>query len=166
MFLERFCHQRKSAEATAKRHGAVVAGKILPSVDVPIIGPFGGTQRRGGRDSPGDLGDGDMSWRPTSCHGVPPPKPGENLEKHLENLRSKMFDLAENLDFEEAANIRDEIKRLEKADLEIGLNPFVRQSHLENASETERSKQVLLKASRSKAGAAGTKIVRGKVVRK
>ncbi len=94
------------------------------------------------------------------------PKPGENLEKHLENLRSKMFDLAENLDFEEAANIRDEIKRLEKADLEIGLNPFVRQSHLENAFESDRSKQVLLKASRSKAGAAGTKIVRGKVVKK
>ena len=48
------------------------------------------------------------------------PKPGQNLEKHLEELKKRMFELAENLDFEEAASIRDEIKRLEDTDLEIG----------------------------------------------
>ena len=94
------------------------------------------------------------------------PKPGETLEKHLKNLRKQMFELAENLDFEEAANIRDEIKRLEDVDLEIGINPFIRQHHLENITEPSSSKKGLSKISRSKAGAAGTRIVRGKVVRK
>tara|TARA_Y100000739_G_scaffold225047_1_gene230366 strand:+ start:19 stop:2187 length:2169 start_codon:yes stop_codon:yes gene_type:complete len=94
------------------------------------------------------------------------PKPGENLEKHLKNLRKQMFELAENLDFEEAANIRDEIKRLEDVDLEIGINPFIRQHHLENITEPSSSKKGLSKISRSKAGAAGTRVVRGKVVRK
>ncbi len=42
---------------------------------------------------------------------------GNNLEKHLKSLRGKMIKYAEDLNFEEAANIRDEIKKLEKKDL-------------------------------------------------
>ena len=42
---------------------------------------------------------------------------GNNLEKHLKSLRDKMIKYAEDLNFEEAANIRDEIKKLEKKDL-------------------------------------------------
>ena len=42
---------------------------------------------------------------------------GNNLEKHLKSLREKMIKYAEDLNFEEAANIRDEIKKLEKKDL-------------------------------------------------
>ncbi len=44
---------------------------------------------------------------------------GNNLKKHLENLRKKMIGFAENLDFEEAARVRDEIKNLESKELEI-----------------------------------------------
>ena len=54
------------------------------------------------------------------------PKPGENLEKHLKNLRKQMFELAENLDFEEAANIRDEIKRLNETSLIFSENPMAK----------------------------------------
>ena len=42
---------------------------------------------------------------------------GNNLEKHLKSLRDKMIKYAEDLNFEEAANIRDEIKKLENKDL-------------------------------------------------
>jgi len=44
---------------------------------------------------------------------------GNNLEKHLNSLKDKMIKYAEDLNFEEAANIRDEIRKLEKKDLEL-----------------------------------------------
>ena len=44
---------------------------------------------------------------------------GSNLTKHLGGLKKKMISSAENLDFEEAARIRDEIRRLESHELEI-----------------------------------------------
>ena len=44
---------------------------------------------------------------------------GNNLKKHIESLRKKMIGFAENLDFEQAAKIRDEIKKLESKELEI-----------------------------------------------
>ena len=94
------------------------------------------------------------------------PKPGQNLEKHLEELRKRMFELAENLDFEEAASIRDEIKRLEDTDLEIGLNPFIRQGQLSKSTDHKKSEKSLPQISRSRAGMAGTKIRRGKVIKK
>ena len=42
---------------------------------------------------------------------------GENLHTHLKDLRKKMYDAASNLEFEEAARVRDEIRRLEAVDL-------------------------------------------------
>ncbi len=44
---------------------------------------------------------------------------GNNLSKHIETLKVSMIDYAENLNFEMAAKIRDQIKKLEKN--EIGL---------------------------------------------
>ena len=44
---------------------------------------------------------------------------GNNLKKHIESLRKKMIGFAENLDFEQAARIRDEIKKLQSKELEI-----------------------------------------------
>lgn len=41
----------------------------------------------------------------------------KGLQKHLESLEKKMRDAASNLEFEEAARLRDEIKRLEEKDL-------------------------------------------------
>ena len=44
---------------------------------------------------------------------------GNNLKKHLDGLKKKMLNFAEDLNFEEAAKLRDEIKRLENNDLEL-----------------------------------------------
>ena len=43
-----------------------------------------------------------------------------------------MKEAAENLEFEEAAKVRDEIRKLEANELEIGINPKIRQSRLQN----------------------------------
>ena len=51
---------------------------------------------------------------------------GNNLEKHLKVLEKKMLTSAENLDFEEAAKIRDEINRLNETSLLLLENPMIK----------------------------------------
>ncbi len=57
------------------------------------------------------------------------PKSGHNLKNHLEELQKKMFSAAENLEFEEAAKLRDEINRLQASELEIKANPFIKRKN-------------------------------------
>ncbi len=85
------------------------------------------------------------------------PKPGANLHAHLEGLRKQMIKAAENLEFEEAARIRDEVKRLEAVELAIGDDPMARQSAVDQAAE-EATKA----SGRSTAGRAGSRPVRGR----
>ncbi len=66
---------------------------------------------------------------------VDKPLAGANLAAHLEGLRMHMRKAAENLEFEEAARLRDEVKRLEAVDLAIADDPLARQSAVEAASE-------------------------------
>ncbi|MBY5974882.1 excinuclease ABC subunit UvrB [Ferrimonas balearica] len=66
---------------------------------------------------------------------VDKPLVGANLQAHLDGLRDEMRKAAENLEFEEAARLRDEVKRLEAVDLAVGDDPMARQSAVEAASE-------------------------------
>ena len=57
---------------------------------------------------------------------------GGNLKKHLKGLDKKMKEAASNLEFEEAAKIRDEMRKLQSTELEITLNPKIRQYDVKN----------------------------------
>ena len=47
---------------------------------------------------------------------------GANLKKHITGLGKQMHEAAENLEFEEAARLRDEIKNLEAGELGLGIS--------------------------------------------
>ncbi|MFY0635447.1 MAG: excinuclease ABC subunit UvrB [Vannielia sp.] len=63
---------------------------------------------------------------------------GPNLQAHLEGLRDKMRKAAENLEFEEAARLRDEVKRLEAVDLVVSNDPLARQSAVDAAVAADK----------------------------
>ena len=76
-----------------------------------------------------------------------------NLKKHLKALNKKMKEAASNLEFEEAAKIRDEIRKLESTELEITLNPKVKQYSINNK---------IYPKGRSTMGMPGTRAQKGK----
>ena len=61
------------------------------------------------------------------------PLAGGNLKTVLDGLRVDMRKAAENLEFEEAARLRDEVKRLETVALTISDDPLARQFEVEKA---------------------------------
>jgi len=85
---------------------------------------------------------------------------GANLKTHLDALRKDMRNAAENLEFEEAARLRDEVQRLEAVDLAIHDDPLARQSAIAVAGDAAVSK------GRSSGGKAGTTVVKGKSKRR
>ncbi|MFB2551688.1 excinuclease ABC subunit UvrB [Ensifer soli] len=77
---------------------------------------------------------------------------GNNLQSHLDALEKQMRDAAANLDFETAARLRDEIKRLKAAELAAMDDPLARQEarSAEGATGNARS------AARSAEGTTGS----------
>ncbi|WP_062762602.1 excinuclease ABC subunit UvrB [Falsirhodobacter sp. alg1] len=75
---------------------------------------------------------------------------GSNLAAHLDAIRTQMRKAAENLEFEEAARLRDEVKRLEAVELAVADDPLARQSAVEQAQDA-----AVASAGRSTAGRAG-----------
>jgi len=76
---------------------------------------------------------------------------GGNLKKHLKALNRKMKEAASNLEFEEAAKLRDEMRKLEASELEITLNPKISQYNL---------KSKVYPKGRSTMGMPGTKVTK------
>ncbi|MFG6592047.1 excinuclease ABC subunit UvrB [Sulfitobacter sp. 1A12157] len=64
---------------------------------------------------------------------VDKPMAGGNLQAVLDGLRADMRKAAENLEFEEAARLRDEVKRLEAVDLAVADDPMARQQAVDRA---------------------------------
>ena len=77
-------------------------------------------------------GDTDMA-RVTAT--IDKPLIGDNLAAHLDSLKADMRKAAENLEFEEAARLRDEVHRLEAVELAIADDPMARQTAIEAAGE-------------------------------
>nr|WP_233499397.1 excinuclease ABC subunit UvrB [Pararhodobacter sp. CCB-MM2] len=87
---------------------------------------------------------------------VEKPMIGANLAAHLDGLRAEMRKAAENLEFEEAARLRDEVKRLEAVELAVADDPLARQAAVDEA--VEESVKV---RGRSTAGKAGSNAKQG-----
>ncbi len=132
-----------------KQHAYNVKHGITPATIKKNIG-----------DALSGLYDGDTDTARITAK-VDKPLVGANLAAHLDNLRKEMLKAAENLEFEEAANMRDEIKRLEAVELAVADDPLARQFAVKAASEVAEKGR-----GRSTAGRAGTRVYRGKPQKK
>ncbi len=78
---------------------------------------------------------------------------GHNLRAHIQDVEKRMLEYASNLEFEDAARLRDEISRLESA--ELGLPG-------ESAKDVRARQRELKSGARSSGGRPGTRVRRGK----
>jgi len=84
---------------------------------------------------------------------------GSNLAAVMDGLRTDMRKAAENLEFEEAARLRDELKRLETVQLVVADDPLARQFAVEKA--VEESAKGSGRSTGGRAGMRGGKRSRG-----
>jgi len=69
------------------------------------------------------------------------PRMGDNLRTHIATLEKQMMEAAADLEFETAARLRDEIRRLQETELIIADDPFARQSAINDKLDPNASKR-------------------------
>ncbi len=80
---------------------------------------------------------------------------GSNLRSHIEGLEAQMREAAADLEFETAARLRDEIKRLQETELAVSDDPFARQSAVDERvaeSTGKKAKAAPKKSNRRRKG--------------
>lgn len=83
------------------------------------------------------------------------PMIGHNFKTYLTDLEKKMREAASNLEFEEAARLRDELKRLQETELLLADDPLARQSVVAEKADEAVAASNKGRSSGGKAGSRG-----------
>ncbi|XBQ04642.1 MAG: excinuclease ABC subunit UvrB [Stappia sp.] len=81
---------------------------------------------------------------------------GHNLQAHISDLERQMREAAADLDFETAARLRDEVRRLQETELAVADDPLSRQSELDERTGGYKGDRKFGKGG-TKAGASGAR---------
>ncbi len=114
-------NRRRARQLAYNREHAITPETIRKNVDDVLAGLY-----------QGDTDEARITAK------VEKPLLGANLQAHLEGLRLEMRKAAEDLEFEQAARLRDEIRRLEAVELAVADDPLARQSAIDAASRAHR----------------------------